>query len=280
MYAQFSAAPQALGYLYQVRYALYLILESREEAELSLESLDDIVFEKDGTPSELLQLKHHKREAQLTDCSSDLWKTIRVWSTALQEERISLPETLLTLVTTATAPENSIAALLRPGSNRDADLAYQKLLDLTRTSDNKDLKKAFVAFLALKPQQGKTLVQSIRIMDRSPDIGDTAAEIRRRIEFAACREHLDGLYERLEGWWFGKAVTCLSGHSTDPIARHEVHTKIRDIADQFRPDALPIDFFDAIPPVPPDPEGDNRHFVMQLRAIALKNRRIENELTP
>lgn len=278
MYTQFSAAPQALGYLYQVRYALHLILDSREEAELSMESLDDVVFEKDGTPSELLQLKHHSKKAQLTDYSGDLWKTIRVWSASVHEGRVPLPDTLLTLVTTATAPEDSIAALLRPGDNRNTDLAYQRLLKVARTSGNKDLARAFDAFLTLTPLQQEMLIQSIQILDRSPDIHDTAAEIRKRIELAVCREHLEGLYERLEGWWFGKAVTHLGGHHTAPIVRFEVHTKIRDIADQFRPDALPIDFFDAVPPTPPDPEGDNRLFVMQLRAVALKNQRIEKAI--
>ena len=39
-----SAAASALGYLYQARLALYLLLDAPEETELRLESLDDIEF--------------------------------------------------------------------------------------------------------------------------------------------------------------------------------------------------------------------------------------------
>lgn len=145
----FSAGPQALGYLYQARYALWLILDNREELKLSLESLDDIAFEEDkGTPKELLQLKHHTNQASLTNSSSDLWKTIRVWSTSSKNKTISLPDTLLTLITTAEAPEDSVAALLRPGNDRDSKLAAQKLFELATNSKNKSLESSFKAFKA------------------------------------------------------------------------------------------------------------------------------------
>jgi hypothetical protein len=156
--AGFSAGPQALGYLYQTRYALHMILNSREELELSIESLDDIVFEENGSPQELLQLKHHTTPASLTDSSSDLWRTIRIWSTNFIEGRISLPDTVLTLVTTAQASDDSIAALLRPGDNRKPKLAAKKLLDIANTSTNVSLERYFEAFIALSPQQQEMLV--------------------------------------------------------------------------------------------------------------------------
>ena len=106
MSSSFSAGPQALGYLYQVRYALDLILENREELRVSIESLDDVTFEEQGSPIELLQLKHHTKTASLTDRSSDLWKTIRVWSSFVKDGSVN-SDTLLTLVTTGVAPDNS-----------------------------------------------------------------------------------------------------------------------------------------------------------------------------
>ena len=81
MPSNFSAGPSALGYLYQARYAMFLLLLAEEEAALSIERFDDVAFEQSGTPYELLQLKHHLgTNAALTDASSDLWKTIRIWS--------------------------------------------------------------------------------------------------------------------------------------------------------------------------------------------------------
>lgn len=276
---EFSAAPQAIGYLYQTRYALYLILSSsREGLELSIEGLDDIVFEENGLPQELLQLKHHAAGASLTDYSSDLWKTLRIWSANLSEGKISLIDSTLSLVTTSHAPDGSIAALLRPGNNRQPKLAAKKLLDIANTSTNSSLIPAFQAYMALSANQQEMLTRSIQILDSSPNISDTTHQIKERLRFAVRRQHLDALYERLEGWWYGKMVRHLNKESTEPITGYEVHDKIREIAEQFEPDALPIDFFEAEPSVAPDPNSDNRRFVLQLKAIAVNNRRIEKAI--
>lgn len=66
--SDFTAREPALGYLYQARYALALLLLGVEEQELVLETLDDIMLEQSGSPRELLQTKHHvNAEATLTD---------------------------------------------------------------------------------------------------------------------------------------------------------------------------------------------------------------------
>lgn len=280
MNTEFSAGPQALGYYYQVRHALYLILENREEAELSIESLDDVVFEEGGSSVELIQVKHHiDRKASLTDNSADLWKTIRVWSTNLNEKRILFSDILLTLVTTAKAPDGSIASLLRPDPdpNRDSKSANRRLIDIATNSNNESLKQAFEAFMILSSRQREELVDSIQVLDISPNISDTANKIKEKI-LGVRREHLDGLYERLDGWWFEKVIYHLSGKSRDTITRYEVYDKIVEITEQFYSDALPIDFLDAEPPTSLDSEGANRRFVHQLSIIMVKNRRIEKAI--
>lgn len=278
MSTDFSAAPQALGYLYQIRYALYLILDRPEETELSIESLDDLVFEHGETGRESMQLKHRARQAVLTDSSSDLWKTLRIWSEMLQVEEKPHTGIVLTLITTATAPEDSISAFLRPDDRRDPARACQEMINVAKTSKNKELSKAFEAFLSLSSQERSELVDAIQVLDGSPNIVDTEIKIKQKIQGAVRREHRDSLYQRLEGWWFDKAIRHLSGESPHPTIGFEVYDKISAIAEQFRPNALPIDFFDKNPPTPPDPEGDNRCFVIQLREIALASRRIEKAI--
>ena len=274
----FSAGSQALGYMFQARYALYLILTNKEELELAVESLDDITFFKDeNNPTELLQLKHHTTQASLTDSSTDLWKTIRVWSTQLQENKISLPDTLLTLVTTAEAPANSAAFLLRPVKARNPKLAFQKLLDVANKSDNKALTKSFEAFKALDNTQQQLLIDSIQILDGSPDIIDITPKIKEKL-IAVRREHRDSVYERLEGLWFAEVVKHLRDDSVNFISGFEVREKICEINDQFKPDALPIDFFDLEITAQPDISQDNRRFVAQLKEIAVHNKRIEKAI--
>jgi hypothetical protein len=278
MSVDFSAGDSALGYLYQARCALLLLWDEIEEAELSLEKLDDVVFGNAGTPYELLQLKHHSTPASLTDSSEDLWKTLRVWCTNFKDNKFSLPETILTLITTGKAQDGSIAALLRQDKNRDPKLAVNKLYTIANTSQNQRLKPAFDAFLELSQPNRELLVSSIKILDSSPNIVDTTTHIKKRIAAAVKPEYLDGLYERLEGWWFDKIIRHLNGDSNEPVARLELHYKIVDIAGYFREDSLPIDFSDKEPPDIPDANNDNRLFVIQLRELNINTKRIEKAI--
>jgi len=104
--SSFSAVDSLTGYLYQVRYALLDALRRAKDDvrfSVSIETLDDIVFESDGQPVELLQAKHHSKPANLTDTSTDLWKTIRIW-VGQYKTRIN---SRYYLVTTATAKDGS-----------------------------------------------------------------------------------------------------------------------------------------------------------------------------
>lgn len=59
-----------------------------EESALILEGLDDVELQ-NATATELQQLKHHlstKRQAVLSNRSTDWWKTLRVWGDLLQKK--------------------------------------------------------------------------------------------------------------------------------------------------------------------------------------------------
>jgi hypothetical protein len=276
--SDFSAAESALGYLYQARYALLLLIDGPEEHQLVLEKLDDIVLEDCGTPAELLQAKYHtSHAANLTDSSADLWKTLRIWSTHLKNELIKIPPTALTLITTAMAPGGSIASNLRPGSHRTCTAALHQLRQIAEDSKNVKLKSAFEAFTALSGAQQEALVNAISVLDSSPDIGDVQAKIKERIRAAVDRQNRDALYERLEGWWFGKVVDQLRSTNPTPITGFEVNDKLRMIAEQFIPAALPIDYLGA-EPEDLRPGSDDRMFVRQLRTIDAGLTRIEKAI--
>jgi hypothetical protein len=116
--SSFSAVDSLTGYLYQVRYALLDALKRVKDDvrfSVSIETLDDIVFESDGQPVELLQAKHHSKPANLTDTSTDLWKTIRIW---VGQYKTGVNSRYY-LVTTATAKDGTVASYLRVDGNSD-----------------------------------------------------------------------------------------------------------------------------------------------------------------
>jgi hypothetical protein len=199
----FEASGPFLGYLYQCRYALLLLLQRLKTdaaAEVSIERFDDVAFEKSGDPHELIQSKHQKGQpSSLTDASADLWKTLRVWSEAVKSGAVSPSSVLLTLITTAVASPNSAAALLRPNEGRDVDQALSRLLATTQNSESQTNAPAYKAFLSLNGEQQRSLVAAIRVLDGSPNIADVLPLLEGELRLSVRPEQVDALRERLEG---------------------------------------------------------------------------------
>jgi len=270
--ADFSAAPSALGYLFQCEIALLEALRRDDPAlDISLETLDDITLE--GNQLELGQVKLHTTPGNLADVSDDLWKTLRVWSTGYRAR----PRALLTLLTTAHAADGSIASLLDASSQRDAGAAHDRLLAVARSSANVGLRPAFDAFTALGDSDRRAMVANIVIVGDTPGFDDLDAAFKGVLRYAAPANRLDGLIARLREWWLRRAEAMLmevvrSGRASTSM--QEVEERLADIRDQLGPDSLPDDFG----PMPLPTEGevaeDQRPFVMQLHLVSLASQRI------
>ncbi len=269
-----TAGPVFLGYLYQIEYALYLLLKAdRDEAELAIEYMDDVQFSDSGTAIELFQLKHSIRtQATLTDLSPELWKTLRTWSAHVQSG--GLPAgSVLSLITTAIASPKTIAAKLKSGVGRDNKTLSQELLEVAGRSKNDALQPAFKAYGNLSPDQREFLVSCIRLVDGEPDIEQISDRIKSLLQVR--HEHKSVFYERLKGWWYERVKRHIINGSSRTITKRELNDQIADLSDQFRSDSLPIDFRNAQPQEKTDAVNDQRIFVHQLRQIMLSHREIE-----
>ena len=106
-----QASEQMIGYLYQVRYALALLLANdNSDFQISIEKFDDVAFSKNDVPKQLIQLKHHvRKQGSLTDGSTDLWRTLKVWIDAISKSPDMLSGTEFLVITTAIAPDDTAA---------------------------------------------------------------------------------------------------------------------------------------------------------------------------
>ncbi len=258
---KFSAPAPALGYLYQVWYALYLILTAEsEDTGIFIEKLDDIQL-----GEHLVQTKHHVDEESLGDSSSDLWKTIRVWSEHLQNDIISLKDScILTLITTSTAKDGSIADLLRDDNHRDTHKAYERLLEIANKSNNEKLQSAFEAFKNLTDTKRSALVEKIKIIDNAPNISKIPQKISKLL-IGTRVEHRDEIVERLIGWWDKQVCQHLLNKSKNPIKEYEINSKLISINDYYKPDNLPTQYAGEKCEI--DIENDDRCFVIHLKKI-------------
>lgn len=259
-----------VGYFYQVRLALVeALVRLRDDAsfQIQVEKLDDVSFEHQGKPAEILQVKHHQtREGNLSDTSPDVWKSIRVWLQGRADG--SLPaDALLYLVTTSVADAGSAAHALRAGTTRDVATAASKLDAAAQTSTNQDTVKGRTAYLHLTAVEREQFLSAVVVLDRSPAVMAIEDQLHKELFHAAKPTQLASLATRLEGWWQRRVLQHLD--SGGPILSEEVLAQVADLREQFKRDNLPID--DDLLDEFDDEALAERPFIEQLRLANIRS---------
>ncbi|MHB1638847.1 MAG: ABC-three component system protein [Candidatus Dormibacteria bacterium] len=229
---------------------------------------DDVSWEVDGNPLELLQLKHHVNPTRtLGDKDVDLWRTIASWMDAHEPGDADGPA--LTLVTTMSAEDGTACAALRANA-QDAVEAKRLLEIAARGSSAAATSAARLRFLALTDAQRSLFVGRIRVLDGATQIHDLDPELRKLLHLALPRGHEDVFMDRLWAWWYRIVVRLLQRRS-GTVTVLEVTEKISDLRDQFTADNLPtlVDREDFDPAM--EATYSSRPFVEQLRWISLTN---------
>jgi hypothetical protein len=236
-----TAAPAALGYIYQCRWPLLALLHDsadRPDCRITLELHDDVAWDRDGTPTDLLQVKHHiNGERGLGDKDVDWWRTIQAWMDAHDPGDAAGPK--LAMVTTQIAPEGSAAAALRPPA-RDVVVALDRLEAAARESHAGATRAARERFLALTPAVRGIFVARMHVLDAAPEFADLDAEIRQELRHALPRSaHQDTFMDLLWAWWHTKVIDMLQGKRRG-VSYLEVSAYLDDLKGQFSsPDMLP-----------------------------------------
>ena len=272
-----QASEQMLGYLYQVRYALALLLENdNSDCQISIEKFDDVAFSKDDIPIQLIQLKHHiQHQGNLADASTDMWRTIKVWLDAISETPDILDGTNFLIITTATAPIDSAAFLLKKDSNRNPDTAYQKLKTVCFSSVNQAHQRYYDAFREAGEDTVKHLIRQIYIIDCASNIIDVEKDILKHIRYSCIPKHQKMIYERLEGWWFKKAIDALCCDTPVFVNQNQVRSFIVSVSQEYADDNLPIDILDIDDLQESNFSANEKIFHEQLKLICLSNHRMQ-----
>lgn len=247
MSSTFSAKEPALGYYYQIIRGLVLLLVENRMASpcLSFECLDDIAIEDEGNVA-LYQAKLHIKPVQLTDRSTDFWKTIRVWSEGIKNGCFNPSVTIFTLITTAYIPEGSFLNLFFSDKEEDRKKIIATMESIATETTNKENKPGYDAFSVLTEEQKQTLIGNIRITDSNVSIDDTMEQLKYRLELSAPIGALDSFIDSVLGWWFRNSVDMLQAGTKQTISKAAVNNYIQACRDQIRADALPDEFFEKV----------------------------------
>lgn len=274
----FQAKAAALGYAYQFRYALLVAIRKNQDGpdwRLTIEGADDIECE--GTAdSQLMQLKHRGPGSVLTNASSDLWKTLRIWSDLyLSEGADEIYHRRLLLITTGDVKPDSAPYLLAvtAAAERDTNRAAGILEKVAENSESVANKVAYEAFLRLSSEERRDLLAFIDVVPRSHNIVELGRDLQKISSIAVRRELGVPFLERLEGWWFRRCLQQLALPAGEPIEGTEFDEFFCDLRDQFRPGALPIDS-DILQSEGSLEDFEHYLFVNQLKLLMLTNRRI------
>lgn len=271
--SQFSASEPALGYLYQLRYALLEILRQPEESVCHIEKDDDIDFSDPEEGRILASLKHKAPGDTLTDLSPDFWKSVRIWLTDYLSNLDSTVPARYYLVTTGQVQIGSLLAAFLPNT-QTPDYLAKRIETTLAGSTSKTIKKTRDLLANLPTEKWDSFFRQITIFDHQERINEIPKLIVEGQLKSIRPKYRRAVYQRLEGWWFNECIDLLTRRRKESFRGGEVWEIISFIAEQFRDDNLPIDFEKAEPQDGVHPDTDDRNFVKQLRAIGLKTDRI------
>ena len=270
-----QASESMLGYLFQLHCGLFLLLsDDNERVSICLEKYDDVTIANEKGNLSLYQLKlHTKQIGDLTDSSTDLWRTLKVWMDWYVSNPEQLPDTKFTIITNANAPQTSATNMLR-FEKRDVASAYRILKNIAETSTNKNHMPYYNAFLSLSQEKAEQLLHNLIVVDNNGNIETTDKEIKRLLQYTIEPKYISNLFERLIGWWLINAEDMLISDSPVFISRREVQSKILQIASEYRDDNLPIDEFDEAS-VPKIDKNNEKLFQVQLRLLRTSTNRLK-----
>lgn len=272
--ASHNASGQMLGYLYQMRYALCLLMRSDDEDyQISMEKFDDVAFDLGGDPRQLVQVKHHLKPMNITDTSVDLWRTLNVWIDAIAADRTLLDCTDFIIVTTASVSKGSVADLIQEGRPRKAYDALKAIANNPRKTIDPYCSK----FAKAEHGDMLRLLSRTRIISSTCNAVEVEDEVRRLLLYTyspAHEEHLGMIVNAIEGWWLHECAEALSSDNPTIMTQRQIRFKVHEVAGQYRDDNLPIEFQELDGVDESELDHSDRVFLEQLRLLKSGNSRL------
>jgi hypothetical protein len=278
---KYSAGEQGLGYIYQPRFAMLRLFELPESTELLIEKDDDLDFIDQNGSKSLGSLKHKAKGDRLTDRSPDFWKSVRIWLTRYERDGHLDAKLRFLLFTTSEVSSTSFLQKFVSRSARSAKEDAEAAAiarEVLSTSTSKLSAEIVEALSLLDDTKVGDFFSRITIVDSAPRISDIPREIKEMHMRGIQRDFRQAIFERLEGWWNDATIELLTGNRPTAISGFELSDKLSEIADEYKPDNLPIHFAGVIPDDAIDTELDSRQFVVQLRQIGVKSDRIRSAI--
>ena len=124
----------------------------------------------------------------------------------------------------------------------------------------------------------KCLISQICVIDGASDIIDVEKDFRKQIRYSCIPKYENQICERLEGWWYKKAIEALRSDTPIFVTQSQVRSFIVSVSQEYSDDNLPIDIFDIGNLQENDLSANEKIFYEQLKLICLGSRRMQTAL--
>ena len=266
---KYAAGEQALGYVYQIRFALvHLMRQDDESSSLLIEADDDVqVMDVNGKDT-LISLKHKQEGDTVGTLSVDFWKSVRIWLDRYKRDgKLACSHAYCMATTSRVGPKSMLKHFLGGAEPKPPDFVAKLHTEL-QSSSTELSKEISESMAGLSDVELSDFFFRIVIADCSLRINELEAAVASQLKSVPSKFRAD-VRERLEGWWLGQAIELIR-RKRAPITSSEVWLMVSSISSQYHDERLPVMFEDEVPSEGVDPLNDPRQFVQQLRAIGIE----------
>jgi hypothetical protein len=200
-----SAPGTAAAFSYQFERALLWLARSPAETVVGIETNDDVaVLHPEGNQT-LEQDKHSIQQASKPygDRSHDLWNTLSIWLTAVEEKEVCTEKTKFVLVTNKTLPECIATQIGRAKTQPEIDECVKAL---TKAAKNPPQGTENLMAIVLKNESIpnlKKLILACEVVDGSQAAAGPALRAQTVAHLPLpdwCSPHADSITNELLGW--------------------------------------------------------------------------------
>ena len=242
-----SANAQMIGYIYQMNYALYMLIQADDDSSICIEKYDDVdMYSGRDQSFKSVQLKHHgNSNVSITNSSKDIWNTFKSWYDA--KDDFDDNQVYRIFITTQKVSNNSFMFYLKNDKYRNVDRAIELIYKYAKGKQTKfsngvsqsGKENQYDRFLELPEVATKEIIESTFVIDSEIYSHEIENEIKKYLRYTCYDIYIDDVYNELVGWWKNKVENDML-ISKQRVSNHELKVKIREITEKYKLTTLPV----------------------------------------
>ena len=229
-----SAPGPAAGYAFQFERALYWLAQSPSGFAIGIETEDDVAIKhQDGTRT-LEQNKHSIQEKAepFGDRSKDLWNTLSIWLTALEDGELEPGKTRFLMVTNKTLSDCIAKKLSNAKTSEEIDDAINGL-KVAAKNPSETIREFAEKVLAVSSEEHlRSIISNCELLDEASGVSLKNSTIAELQIPAAFTKDAESIVDELHGWLRRQVLALWQKRIPAWISRDSFVTQFHAVLDR------------------------------------------------